>query len=140
MFVNIISECNRRIPRKKVKELFSLIDGDEEPPDSTVNVVFIRDARMKKLNREYRNINKSTDVLSFNIDNEPGENSVLGEIYISMDMAAKYAKSDNITITDEILRLCCHGLLHLLEYDHLKASEAAIMKDKENYYLGRLKR
>ncbi len=136
MFVNIMTETNRRIPRKHIMELMALMEEEEEPPDSNLNIVFVTDTNIKSLNRKFRNKSGATDVLSFNFDDTPGEDSMFGEIYISTDTAAKNAKKIGITFRDELLRLCCHGLLHLLGYNHEKPSEREIMQAKENQYLG----
>lgn len=138
MNLKIISESNRRIPRSRIKELVSLIDDEEEPPLSTVNIVFIRDTRMKKLNQQFRNIPKSTDVLSFNIDDEPGPNNIYGEIYISTDTAAKNAVEYGFGFYQEILRLTCHGYLHLLGYDHVKKTDREKMEAREHHYLSKV--
>ncbi len=138
MFVNIMTDTNRRIPRKRLMELMALMEEEEEPPDSNLNVVFVTDKHIKSLNKKFRNKSGPTDVLSFNLDETTGEDSMFGEIYISTDTAAKNAKKIEITFRDEILRLCCHGLLHLLGYDHEKPAERKIMQARENHYLGKL--
>jgi rRNA maturation RNase YbeY len=138
MQVNIISQTDRRIPRKKVQELMALIEEEEEPPDSALNIIFVGDSWIRRLNKEFRGVAGSTDVLSFSIDMEPGENSVLGEIYISTDTAAKNARSERVSFTEELLRLCCHGLLHLLGYDHVKKKDSQTMQAREDYYLGNI--
>jgi len=134
--VNIFSDSDRRIPRKKIRELISLIEEEEEPPDSTINIIFVRDRKIALLNRNYRGKSGVTDVLSFNIDNEPGESNIFGEIYISTDTAARNAAIFKIGFHKEILHLCCHGLLHLLGYDHEKDDDAEIMEARERQYLG----
>ncbi|UCD95152.1 MAG: rRNA maturation RNase YbeY [Candidatus Zixiibacteriota bacterium] len=139
MHLNIISQTDRRIPRKKIGELITLIEEEEEPPDSTLNIIFVGDSWIRRLNREFRGIAGTTDVLSFNIDEEPGEDCIIGEIYVSTDTAAKNARSEQVSFTEELLRLCCHGLLHLLGYDHIKAKDSKVMQTREDYYLGRMK-
>jgi probable rRNA maturation factor len=138
MFVNIITDTNRRIPRKYIKELMALMEEEEDPPDSNLNIIFVTDTHIKSLNKKFRNKPKPTDVLSFNLDDTPGEDLIFGEIYISTDTSAKNAEKMGITFRDEIMRLCCHGLLHLLGYDHEKPAERKIMQAKENRYLGNL--
>ncbi len=88
------------------------------------------------MNEEFRKKTGPTDVLSFNLDDDEGSDSVLGEIYVSTETAEKNAIQNNLTYTDEILRLCCHGFLHLLGYDHEDEKDRQIMEEKENYYLG----
>jgi len=137
MKFNILTDSVKRTPRKKILELMELIDKEEEPPDSTINIVFINDMRMARLNEEFRNKIGATDVLSFNIDDDAGDDSILGEIYISTETAQKNAAENGVSYTNEILRLCCHGFLHLLGYDHEKTDDRLIMEDKERVYLGR---
>ncbi len=138
MQFNIISVSNKRTPRKKIVQLMSAIVKKEGAPNSSVNINFIDDYRISRLNEEFRKKTGPTDVLSFNLDDDEGPDSVLGEIYISTDTAEKNAKLNMLTYTDEILRLCCHGFLHLLGYDHINKEDRKIMEQKEDYYLGRL--
>ncbi len=137
MRLQIISESNRRIPRQRIRHLIEFIEEDEDPPDSQLNIIFTRDRRLAELNRDYRDRTGPTDVLSFNIDDTPGDDAVLGEIYISTDTAARNAEQYGATFTEEILRLCCHGFLHILGYDHMKSKDQRIMFDKERLYLDR---
>ena len=139
MHLSIISQTDRRIPRKKISELIALIDEEEDPPDSTLNIIFVGNSWIRRLNRKFRGIAGTTDVLSFNIDEEPGEDCIVGEIYISTDTAARNARAEKVTFTEEILRLCCHGLLHLLGYDHVKKKDREVMEAREEYYLGKMK-
>jgi probable rRNA maturation factor len=138
MLINIISATDRRIPRSKIKQLLQLIDEEEEPPGSTLNVIFVRNPHIKKLNRQFRGGRGPTDVLSFNLDDAPGPGNVFGEIYISTDMAAANAVRYGGGYYREILRLCCHGFLHLLGYDHEREREKKTMEMKENYYLNKV--
>ncbi|UCD17508.1 MAG: rRNA maturation RNase YbeY [Candidatus Zixiibacteriota bacterium] len=139
MYVNIISSTNRKIPRKRIARMIEMIEEDEEPPDSTLNIILTRDRQLSRLNEQYRRRSGPTDVLSFVLDRTPGRDSVLGEIYISTDTAAKNADKYGVTFTAEILRLCCHGFLHLLGYDHVKKRDREIMFDKEETYLRRMR-
>jgi probable rRNA maturation factor len=135
MRLNIISDSDKKAPLKKIRELMALIEEEEEPPDAIVNIIFIDDIRMFHLNRKFRNKSGSTDVLSFNIDHDTDVDSVLGEIYISTDTAGRNAAKNNLTFAAETLRLCCHGFLHLLGYDHTKTKDRMVMEEKENHYL-----
>jgi len=134
---NIISETGRRLPRKKIQMLMTIMDEEEEPPESTVNIIFVNDAAMADLNRRYRRRRGPTDVLSFNIDDVPGPQSVLGEIYISTDTAARNAVEAGVSFTREVLHLCCHGFLHLLGHDHDGDEDFHRMREREEHYLER---
>jgi len=109
----------------------------ETEPDagSRVNLVFTTKRRIYQLNKSHRGKNKATDVLSFNLDNNGGDTSVFGEIYISTDIARAQAEEFDNTFSEELLRLTCHGLLHLLGYDHSGKSEAFKMQKREQYFL-----
>lgn len=135
MVFSIISGTDRRIPRKRILELMTLIDEEEEPPDSIINIIFVHDKDIRNLNRRFRNLNRPTDVLSFNIDDKPGDNNIFGEIYISTDTAERFARTENVGFTAVLLRLCCHGFLHLLGYNHEELNDRQIMQSKEDYYL-----
>jgi len=89
--------------------------------DRTATIVFVSDAAIKKLNRQFRGQNYSTDVLSFPTKAESFESenqSSLGEIVISAERAAAQAKENGLTLNNELQQLILHGLLHLCGYDH----------------------
>ena len=82
--------------------------------DSSATIAFVSDTSIRKLNHQFRNINKPTDVLSFPAD----ETDNLGDIAISVQTAAAQAKENGLTFEHEIAQLILHGLLHLSGYDH----------------------
>ena len=83
-------------------------------PDAAFTVVFVTDQVMRGFNRQYRGIDKATDVLSFR-----GEDGYLGDILISTETAFEQArKSRTLTFDANIFRLLLHGFLHLSGYDH----------------------
>ena len=81
---------------------------------SSATIAFVSDKSIHKLNREFRNVDKPTDVLSFPAEDETN----LGDIAISVDTAAAQAKENGLTFEAEIAQLILHGLLHLSGYDH----------------------
>ncbi len=88
---------------------------------SSLNIAFIRDRRMRELNRDYRGIDRPTDVLSFVCDEDQGaagDGRFLGDMAISVETAARYAEKYGITLEREIEHLVIHGTLHLAGYDH----------------------
>jgi len=131
------------IPKRRITELTNLIFTGEKKTGS-VNVVLIGDKRMKTLNTRYRGTNRTTDVLSFSLDDDEGDQPPLaefpiaGEIYISVPQAQKHAKSKKHSLSDEILFLVSHGLLHLVGYTHDTTRKFERMLDKQIRYLNRL--
>ncbi len=107
--------------------------------DAEISVTIVDDERIRELNRQYRNIDKSTDVLSFPL----GENGVydinydtgakmLGDIVISIEHAFEQAEKYGHSLQREIGFLTVHSLLHLLGYDHENGGlEAVRMREKE---------
>ena len=82
--------------------------------ESSATIAFVSDKSIRKLNQQFRNIDKSTDVLSF----PAGEETNLGDIAISVQTAVAQAKENGLTFETEIAQLILHGLLHLSGYDH----------------------
>jgi len=141
MKLYIFKEVSVRVPRQKIFNLFDKIMSKETETDagSRVNLVFTTKKRIQQLNKSHRQIDKATDVLSFNLDDSGGDDSVFGEIYISTAIARVQAPRFANTFSNALLRLCCHGLLHLLGYDHLKKNDTVKMQNREHYFLSKVK-
>jgi probable rRNA maturation factor len=140
MRLRTFKEAKTRVPLKKITLLFDLISADEAEADwqTDVNLIFTTDSHMKHLNSRFRKKDKSTDVLSFTID-DPGEpGGIFGEIYISVPTARRQAEQYGFSLTYEYLRLFCHGLLHLFGYDHMNDADASRMSRRERKYLDRV--
>ena len=140
MQLNIFKEKPIHLPRKRLNLLFYKIASKELSKKSkgVINLIFTTDKQMHEFNKSFRNKDRSTDVLSFNIDEPENDNSIFGEIYISVNMAKKQAISYNASLTEETLRLSCHGMLHLMGYDHIKKNDTKRMKEKEKFYLSQV--
>ena len=82
--------------------------------ESSATIAFVSDKRIRALNRQFRGVDKATDVLSFPAEDEPN----LGDVAVSVDTAEVQAKVNGLTLTGEISQLILHGLLHLCGYDH----------------------
>ena len=82
--------------------------------NSSVTVAFVSDTSIRKLNQQFRGVDKATDVLSFPAD-EAGN---LGDVAVSVETAARQAKDNGLSFENEISQLILHGLLHLCGYDH----------------------
>jgi probable rRNA maturation factor len=103
--------------------------------DSSISVSFVRDAKIRALNRAFRGLDKPTDVLSFPLvepgDAYPGAERLLGDVVISVDTAGRQAADYDASLDREVQRLLIHGVLHLLGHDHLEPAERAAMEAEE---------
>lgn len=96
-----------------------------------ISIAILSPAEIKKLNKIYRQKNKVTDVLSFNLDDE----QILGEIVICLDQAKKQAKEKKTSLQAELKLLVVHGTLHLLGYDHEISTASAERQEAEEIFL-----
>lgn len=106
-----------------------------------VSVLLTDDAHMLALNRDYRGIAESTDVLAFAMrEGEDGDvnPNILGDLVISLETAAQQAWAAQHSLEVEVAFLTVHGVLHLLGHDHQTPEEAAVMFEKQETILRRL--
>ena len=112
--------------------------GSENGP-AELSLVLADDEFVQGLNRQFRNIDKATNVLSFPgntaIDGVPG---ILGDVVIAYQTASREAIEANIELVDHLSHLIVHGILHLLGYDHENDAEAGKMEGREIEILGAL--
>ncbi len=91
------------------------------------NIIIVDNKRIHEINREYRNVDRETDVISFamedNMDVEYVDFRLLGDIYISIDKCYHQAMEYGHSRVREICFLATHGVLHLLGYDHMEEDE-----------------
>ena len=114
--------------------------------DTEISVTFVDNARIRELNREFRGIDKETDVLSFPLLEKEELNTIdptlplaLGDIVISVEKAMEQAESFGHSIEREISFLTVHSMFHLLGYDHVDGGLAAVqMREKEEGVLAKL--
>lgn len=99
--------------------------------DAIFSIIFVDDLKIHELNREYRGIDKVTDVISFafedNEESHDDERRVLGDIYISIPRMIYQAEEYCHSEKRELSFLVVHGLLHLLGYDHMIKEEEEVM-------------
>ncbi len=118
---------------------------EEFKENAEVSVTFVSNSEIKKLNKQYRNIDKSTDVLSFPLGengeydyNNEGNACMLGDIVISIETAIKQAEVYGHSLEREMGFLTVHSMLHLLGYDHIDKLETTKMRGREEYILDKL--
>ena len=108
-----------------IKETVNQLEIDE---DLELSCILVDDQKIHEINKEYRNIDRSTDVISFALeDNEQyyvsGMPRSLGDIFISIDHAKMQAEEYGHSLKREMCFLFTHGLLHLLGFDHMEAQD-----------------
>ncbi len=120
--------------------------GEDFDGSAEISVTFVDNAQIHKLNKQYRNIDRETDVLSFPLG-ENGEYDInhdtgakmLGDIVISLEKAVEQAETYGHPLQREVAFLTVHSMLHLLGYDHEAGGlEAVHMREKEEAVLTKL--
>ncbi|MBQ6282202.1 MAG: rRNA maturation RNase YbeY [Bacilli bacterium] len=95
------------------------------------NVIFVDNAKIRELNKTYRNIDRETDVITFRLadyENVVFDNvTILGDIYISIDKAKTQSIEYGHSYLRELAFLMIHGFLHLLGYDHMNEEDEKVM-------------
>ncbi len=99
--------------------------------EGVFSITFIGDELMHEMNLKYRNVDRTTDVLSFALNDSPDEIDVeinlLGDIFVSIPKMISQASEYGHSERRELSFLCIHGLLHLLGYDHMKKEDEEVM-------------
>lgn len=109
------------------------------------DVTIVDNKKIHKINREFRNVDRPTDVISFAFLDDKREKELkggpinLGQIIISFEKAEEQAKEYNHSLKREMVFLFVHGMLHLLGYDHMKEEDEKVMFNLQDEILGGLK-
>lgn len=136
----IINETNENIKEiENINDFLNFVIKKENLENCLFNVIIVDNDYIHKLNKEYRGIDRPTDVISFaledEVDNVKLNFRVLGDIYISLDKTYEQAKLYNHSFLRELSFLTIHGLLHLLGYDHMVKEDEEIMFKKQDELL-----
>jgi probable rRNA maturation factor len=116
----------------KLKKIVSIILEQEKMSDCVINLRLLNDKEMRKLNMQFRQKDKTTNVLSFpNDDISVKQTKNIGDIAISVEYVKAEAKKEGKTFDDHIIHMLAHGVYHILGYDHENNENAMIMENKE---------
>ena len=116
----------------KLNKIVSTILEQEKMSDCVINLRLLNDKEMKKLNMQFRQKDKTTNVLSFpNDDISVKQTKNIGDIAISIEYVKAEAKKEGKTFDDHIIHMLAHGVYHILGYDHENNENAMIMENKE---------
>lgn len=145
MEIGIFNQTNEKLDKEldELKDMLSDFCKREGLGNIIFNIIIIDNPTIHKINKEYRDKDAPTDVISFALEDdktviEPDGVRILGDIYISIDKVHEQALEYGHSFKRELSFLAVHGLLHLLGYDHMEKSDEEVMFKKQeevlNYY------
>lgn len=143
MALNVYNQTDRR-GYGKYKQYFTRIFNNaknyiELKRGTVVSVIFVDDPQIHEINKNYRNVDRPTDVISFALRDDETEGDYieeeLGDIFINLDAADRQAVDYGHSVKREICFLFTHGLLHLCGYDHQNKEEEAEMIEMQKKIL-----
>ena len=145
MEIGIFNQTDEKLDKEldELKDMLSDFCKREDLGNVIFNIIIIDNPTIHKINKEYRDKDAPTDVISFALEDdktviEPDGVRILGDIYISIDKVHEQALESGHSFKRELSFLAVHGLLHLLGYDHMEKSDEEVMFKKQeevlNYY------
>lgn len=152
--IEIFDDIESGLDCELIKKVFEEVRKEFSLPQNVYVELTVADGEtIREVNKEYRNVDRVTDVLSFpalevtlpfdikdypdDIDMSTGE-LMLGEIMLCYDKAVEQSKEYGHSIERESAYLVLHGLLHLMGFDHIEDDDKAIMREKEEKILNKL--
>lgn len=121
-----------RIDKGEIVALVKCVLKGEKTLQRNINIVFVDDEYITQLNKQYLNHNRTTDVISFRLNDD---DKIEGEIYINIEQTKRQAKEYKIRISEELNRLLIHGTLHLIGYTDTTPRTKKKMSLLEDMYL-----
>ncbi len=139
--VEIFNQTDQEIEElETVEKVLESAIVKENLGDVSFNLVIVDNDYIHELNRDYRKIDRETDVITFALEDEdslvlPEDIRVLGDIYISIDKARSQAEEYGHSLLRELSFLAVHGFYHLLGYDHMTKEDEKVMFGKQEEVL-----
>ncbi len=139
--VEIFVQVEEEIPElETVEKVLESAIKKEKLENVNFNLIIVDNPYIHELNKMYRKIDRETDVITFALEDEdtlilPGEERILGDIYISIDKAKQQAEEYGHSLLRELSFLAVHGFYHLLGYDHATPEEEKVMFQKQEEVL-----
>lgn len=141
MNIEVFNQTDEEL-EDELGDLYNLLNNictDEKLGDGEFNIIIVGLDKIHELNKEYRNIDRPTDVISFALEDDDTFNvagyRMLGDIYICLDKTREQAIEYGHSFKRELSFLAVHGLLHLLGYDHMTKEDEEIMFKKQEEVL-----
>ena len=145
MEIKIFNNYNKKIDFDYEKIINDFLNYEEFKNELTeISLILVDNEEIKKINKEYRNKDYATDVISFESNEdeydelEESDVKYLGDIFLSIDKVYEQASLYGHSVEREFAFLLCHGILHLHGYDHLEEDDEIIMFDKQDKILNDL--
>jgi len=143
MNIEVFNETKELLDKEldELKKLLNNICLDEKLGEGEFNVIIVDKEKIQELNKEYRNIDRITDVISFALEDDEtiklDNYRMLGDIYICIEKAKEQANEYGHSFKRELSFLAVHGLLHLLGYDHMNEDDEKVMFSKQEEVLSK---
>lgn len=136
----IFNESGKEIEEiTKLQEYMKFVVEKLAIENGIFNIIFVSNEKIHEINKEFRHVDRITDVISFALEDNPDivydDFRLLGDIYIAIDVAYDQAIEYNHSREREVCFLATHGLLHLLGYDHMTEEEEKEMFGKQEELL-----
>ena len=140
--ITITNETDEYVDEALLNKVADYAMMSEDVNNGVVNIIIVDNKKIREINKEYRKIDKETDVISFALEDDDTfielPIRVLGDIYISIDKVKVQASEYGHSEKREICFLVVHGILHLLGYDHMNTSDEKVMFSKQDKILDEL--
>ena len=139
--IEIFVSVNEKIEELEIVEkVLKKAVEKEKLENVSFNVIIVDNQYIHELNKDYRQIDRETDVITFALEDDdslilPNDERILGDIYISIDKARQQAKEYGHSLLRELSFLAVHGFYHLLGYDHQTKEEEKVMFQKQEEVL-----
>ena len=136
----IFNESGKEIEEiTKLQEYMKFVVEKLTIENGIFNIIFVSNEKIHEINKEFRHVDRITDVISFALEDNPDivydDFRLLGDIYIAIDVAYDQAIEYNHSREREVCFLATHGLLHLLGYDHMEKEDEIKMFSLQNEIL-----
>ena len=119
------------INNQTVNKLIDLVLGNYGFSSAKISIIITDDNKLRKMKKKYFNVDTFTDVIAFNLEDDPFE----GEIYISYERVKENALNFNQSINDEMKRVMIHGLLHLCGFEDFTKEDKKQMTSLEDDFM-----
>ena len=139
--ISIFNQTDREIEElKTVEDVLKCSVKKENLVNTTFNLIIVDNDYIHELNKDYRHIDRETDVITFALEDDdslvmPTDERILGDIYISIDKAISQAEEYGHSLLRELSFLAVHGFYHLLGYDHMTKEDEEVMFAKQEEVL-----